>query len=115
MTPDDAQAFADEWIAAWNAHDLDRILSHYVEEIVFLSRYAERLVGHGRVEGKPALRAYWGKALATRPDLRFEFDEVRCGFDCLTILYRNHRGEHAAETCEFDAQGQVVRSVACYR
>jgi ketosteroid isomerase-like protein len=115
MTLEDAQAFADEWIAAWNAHDLDRILSHYAEEIVFLSPYAERLVGHGRVEGKAALRAYWDKALTTRRDLRFEFEEVRAGFNCLTILYRNHRDEQAAETCEFGDDGRVVRSYACYR
>ena len=23
--------FAEEWIASWNSHDLDRILSHYTE------------------------------------------------------------------------------------
>ncbi len=27
MTESEAQAFADEWVAAWNSHDLDRILS----------------------------------------------------------------------------------------
>jgi ketosteroid isomerase-like protein len=38
MTSGEAQAFADEWIAAWNSHDLDRVLSHYAPEVVFLSR-----------------------------------------------------------------------------
>ena len=36
------------------------------------------------------------------------------GHDALTILYRNHRGQQAAETCEFAADGKVVRSCACY-
>ena len=27
-----AEQFAKEWIDAWNSHDLDRILSHYVED-----------------------------------------------------------------------------------
>lgn len=25
----DAQKFAQEWVDAWNSHDLDRIMSHY--------------------------------------------------------------------------------------
>ena len=41
MSPD---AFAREWIDAWNAHDLERILSHYSDEIVFTSPVAAQLV-----------------------------------------------------------------------
>lgn len=26
-----AQQFSREWIDAWNAHDLDRVLSHYAD------------------------------------------------------------------------------------
>lgn len=29
MTFEDATDFAHDWIAAWNAHDLDRIVGHY--------------------------------------------------------------------------------------
>ena len=28
----DARTFAEEWVAAWNAHDLERILAHYSDE-----------------------------------------------------------------------------------
>ena len=49
MTNEEAQAFADEWIAAWNSHDLDRVLSHYAPEVVLLSPIAQKLVGTGRV------------------------------------------------------------------
>jgi ketosteroid isomerase-like protein len=114
MTIDDARAFAAEWIAAWNSHDLDRVLSHYAADIVFLSPFARELVGNGRVCGLPALRAYWAKGLAARRDLKFELIDVRVGHDCLTILYRNHRGQQAAETCEFGVDGKVIRSFACY-
>jgi ketosteroid isomerase-like protein len=27
-----AEHFASEWIAAWNAHDLTRVLSHYADD-----------------------------------------------------------------------------------
>src|SRR5262245_37453016 len=110
----DPQAFAAEWIAAWNSHDLERVLSHYSADIVFLSPVAQTVVGNGRVIGISALRSYWGKALAARPDLKFELLDVLVGHECLTIRYRNHRGQNAAETLEFGADGKVVRSFACY-
>ena len=30
--PNWARRFAEEWIAAWNAHDLERILPHYSDD-----------------------------------------------------------------------------------
>ena len=114
MTEDEARAFAHEWIEAWNSHDLDRILSHYAAEIVLLSPGALRRVGNGRIEGIAALRAYSGKVLAAEPHLAFVLDAVRVGFSCLTILYRNHRGQSGAETCEFGPDGTIIRSFACF-
>ena len=114
MTSDEARAFAAEWIAAWNSHDLDRILSHYATDIVLLSPLAQKLVGNGHIAGMPALRAYWAKGLAAQPSLKFDFDEVRVGHECLTILYRNQRGQKGAETFQFGVDGKVVRSFACY-
>jgi ketosteroid isomerase-like protein len=109
-----ARAFAAEWIAAWNAHDLDRILSHYADEVEFRSRKAARLVGNGTVTGKDALRAYWARALETQPDLRFELGTVYVGHEGLSFTYRNHRGVEATETFQFGNDGRVMRSAACH-
>jgi len=114
MTSRDAQTFAADWIDAWNSHDLDRILSHYSAEIIFLSPNAQKRVGNGRVVGKAALRAYWGPGLADQPDLRFELINVLVGHGCLTVLYRNHRSQQVVETLELGNDGKVVRSFACY-
>ena len=110
----DPEAFAEEWVGAWNAHDLDRILSHYAPEIVFLSPVAQARVGNGRVVGLEALRADWRGGLDAQPALKFELLQVLTGHECLTIRYRNHRGQTAAETFEFGPDGKVVRSFACY-
>ncbi|MFV0297237.1 MAG: nuclear transport factor 2 family protein [Hyphomicrobiaceae bacterium] len=115
MTEHEANAFAGEWVAPWNAHDLPRILSHYSDGVVFMSPVARRTVGNGEVRGKVALESYWSKALAARPDLRFELPGVFAGHCSATINDRNRRGQEAAETCELDSTGQVVRSYACYR
>jgi len=114
MTSAEARAFADEWIAAWNGHDLDRILSHYAADIVLLSPGALRRIGNGRVVGMAALRGYWGQVLSNEPHLKFQLGEVRVGHECLTILYRNHRGQQGAETFEFGKGDKVVRSFACF-
>lgn len=109
-----ADAFAEEWVAAWNAHDLDRILSHYAEDIEFLSPIAQNRVGNGRIVGIDALRHYWSLGLSSQPDLRFELKQTLVGHQALTLLYRNHRGQDAAETLEFNGNGKAVRSCACY-
>lgn len=114
MTTDEARAFAAEWIAAWNSHNLDRILSHYADDVVLLSPNAQKLIGNGRVAGMLALRNYWERGLAVQPDLKFEFVDVRVGHQSLTILYRNHRGQQGAESFEFGPDGKVIRSLACY-
>lgn len=108
------QGFAAEWQAAWNAHDLPRILSHYADGIVFRSRKAVALTGAGEVRGRAALAAYWGAALAAQPDLRFEVETVYEGHDMLVIAYANHRGVRAAETLRFGPDGLVEEASACH-
>ena len=113
--PPDPQAFGAEWVAAWNGRDLDRILSHYAEDIVFRTPRAVQLVGTGLIEGKATLRTYWATPLEVAPNLHFELQGVYAGHGVLTIAYANHRGQQAAETCEFGPDGLVIRSAACYR
>lgn len=110
----DPAAFADQWIADWNSHDLDRILSHYAADIVFNSPKAKLLTGDGVVRGTSALRAYWTEGLARRPALRFTLDAVFTGHESITLLYTGEDGRRAAETVIFDEAGKVVRSTACY-
>lgn len=111
----DFDAFAVEWEAAWNAHDLDRILAHYAEDVIFRSQKAMRLVGQGELRGKAALRAYWSKALHAQPDLSFIVVDVLHGHGMLVITYQNQRDVLAAETLRFGSDGLVVEASACHR
>lgn len=115
LTTEAAAAFVAEWIAAWNAHDLERILAHWADDAVFTSPIAARLLGtDGTVVGKPALRAYWQRGLAANPDLRFELDRVLVGTDSLVIAYRNHRGQACGEWLRLDAAGRAIAGAAHY-
>ena len=62
MTLAEALAFAGEWVAAWNAHDLGRILDHYADDFEMTSPYIVTLAGEpgGTLRGKAAVGAYWG-------------------------------------------------------
>ncbi|MEL6914108.1 MAG: nuclear transport factor 2 family protein [Pseudomonadota bacterium] len=106
--------FERDWQAAWNAHDLERILGHYAENVVFRSEKAVATIGQGTVAGKAALRAYWSAALARQPDLAFSVEEVFRGHEMLVIVYSNHAGRRAAETLRFNAEGEVVEASACH-
>lgn len=116
ISPDEAQAFAREWVKAWNDHDLEAILAHYADDVVFHSPRIRMVTGQNvdALAGKAALRDYWGKALAQARDLYFEIDQVLAGSDALTILYTNHRQQAVAETFIIGADGKVDRSVAAY-
>src|SRR5437773_2284660 len=85
----DPQTFAAAWLAAWNTHDVEAVLSHFHENAVFSSPFAARVVpaSGGRLVGKQAIRDYWRAAIALVPDLHFTLDAVFVGMDCLVIAY----------------------------
>ncbi|HPF37544.1 MAG TPA: nuclear transport factor 2 family protein [Phycisphaerae bacterium] len=116
ITREFAERFAAEWIDAWNAHDLDRILMHYAETIRFTSPFIAAITGDssGRLEGGAALRAYWQKALAAYPELRFELIDTLVGADSVVLYYRSVKGMMAAEAMRFDAEGRVAEVWANY-
>lgn len=109
-----AETFAAEWIAAWNSHDLDSILSNYAEDVEFSSPVIVKFMGEpsGTFKGKATMGAYWAKELARRPDLNFEFQSVLTGVDSLVINYKGLDGRLASEFFEFGANGKVIRAFA---
>ncbi len=114
----DLDAFAEEWIGAWNAHDLDRILSHYAEDVVFRSPIVRERYGKpsGEVSGKAELRDYWSGAFRPgAPSLHFELIDVLAGVDGGAIRYfSTTRDCEVVEVFAFDDAGLVNRAAAFY-
>jgi hypothetical protein len=105
---EDPETFAADWCAAWNAHDLEAILAHFTDDVIFTSPAAQRVLGgDGVVRGKEALREYWGKGLPLIPDLHFEVVGVYAGVETIVINYRNQVGNLVCEVLRFD--GDLVR------
>ena len=76
MTAAEANAFAAEWASNWNAREVERVLAHFHDDVVFTSPTAQAVVGVPTVRGKAALREYWNKALTRIRSLHFTVDRV---------------------------------------
>lgn len=105
-----------EWIAAWNSHDLERILAHYAEDVELISPLVAKLAGRsdGVVRGKAALRHYFARGLEAYPTLRFDFIRLYPGVRSCVVEYLSVNGLRSAELMEFDEQGRVRRVLAHY-
>jgi predicted ester cyclase len=116
MTKEEAWSLAKHWVAAWNAHDLDLIMTHYEDAVELTSPVAAQLLGtpDGRVIGKENLKAYFKGGLEAYPELRFQLEDVLWGLNSVVLYYINQRGTHAAEFMELSADGKVARVVANY-
>ena len=111
-----AEHFAADWIESWNAHDLDRVLSHYANDFEMTSPVIIQLTDEssGRLCGKVSVGAYWSKALQLIPDLHFELVSVLIGVASITIYYKGAGSRLAAEVFFFDASRKVSRAFAHY-
>jgi predicted ester cyclase len=115
MTEDEAWELAHHWIAAWNAHDLAAIMSHYEETIELTSPVAARLLGtDGKVAAIPNLKAYFQRGLEAYPNLHFELKDVLWGLNSIVLYYTNQNGTRTAEFMELSPNGKVTRVVANY-
>ena len=115
MTHDEALAWAQQWIGEWNRRDVEAVLAHFADDVEFCSPLVISVTGEptGIVRGRDALRDYWVAALAERPNLHFELDDVNVGVDAIVIHYRN-QGRQASEVAVFDADGKVARGWGLY-
>jgi ketosteroid isomerase-like protein len=110
-----ALQFASDWRDAWNAHDLDAIVSHFADQIVFTSPVAQRLVdgSDGVIRGRDERLRYWSEGLRRNPDLHFEIEDLYLGVDTLVINYRNHSGGLVNEVLTFEGP-LVIQGHATY-
>ncbi len=111
-----ALRFAQAWIDAWNAHDLDAVLSHYTDDFEMSSPFIAALTGEpsGRLKGKQQVRAYWQRAMERIPDLRFELLDVYAGAGSIAVRYKAVLGKLAVEVFVLDVHGKVRKAMAHY-
>lgn len=110
-----AEKFAQEWINAWNSHDINIIMSHYADDFKMTSPVIQLITDEetGRLDGIETVRDYWNRALKMNPKLNFELIKTFTGVNSLIIHYKGHRG-FSAETFFFNKGNKVNLAYAHY-
>lgn len=117
MTTDEkAKNFAEEWIKAWNDHNLDAILSHYSDQIEFYSPFIPLLKFNetGLITSKTELKRYFEIGLNAYPDLHFKLHNFFTGIDTVVLYYTSVNGRLAAEVFQLNEEGKAVKVFCNY-
>ena len=113
------------YLAAWNAHDADRVAAHFAPEATYDDRGAG-IVAHGREE----IRTHVAAVHAAFPDLRFELVRAGHGPDFTCGEWRStmtHRGRFdglrptgravesaGVDVATLDADGSILHLASYY-
>jgi 3-hydroxy acid dehydrogenase/malonic semialdehyde reductase len=112
-----AKPLGERWLAAWNAHDLQALLSLYAPDARHSSERVRTLAGGSdTLDGREAIAAYFRRALDLYPELRFEPISISTGFRTTVIEYTRHGAGPSvgvAEILESDANS-LIRSSRVY-
>jgi steroid delta-isomerase len=113
----DPRAFAEQWISDWNRRDVEAVLSHFSESVVFTSSRAKAILGSSRVDGKSRLREYWTTAISQIQTIRFTLNYVIRDAGRMAIVYLAEIDEkrlRAVEFLTFGEDGLVREGEAMY-
>jgi hypothetical protein len=102
-----ALAVAQEWLDAWNAHDPQKVVAHFADDVVVRSPVARQLRpgSNGELRGKDIVLSYYRDGLAASPGLRFSLVEVCTGVEDVTIVYRNQDDTLVTEALTLSEDG----------
>jgi steroid delta-isomerase len=115
---DDMVRHAQDWIAAWNRHDLDAVLDAYAEDACFRSPRATAITGSSLLVGRSEMEGYWRAALDKLRMLEFTFLSAVCDVEEQTVVVHylaalDGPRRRACEIFHFEA-GRKVYGEALY-
>ncbi len=112
----DAQKFAEEWVVAWNSHDMNRIMSHYSNDLTITTPMIKTIMGieDGSLSDIAAIRNYWETALKKVPDLHFELFDAVAGVNSVALYYKSIMEKRVIEVMFFDDNAKVNKMYAHY-
>lgn len=116
LTKQFAKNFAEEWVNAWNNRDIELIMGHYVESVVFSSPFIlKTMIGnHGTIQGKTELRKYFEGALEKNQDLHFDLKHIMLGVKSITLIYIRKGTMLASEVMVLNDEGKIVQGMSHY-
>lgn len=101
--------FAKEWIASWNSHNIEKIMAHYSDHVLFTCPFIEKYMGivGDTITNKAELKEYFIKGLKAFPDLKFELQMIRGNADDITLYYKSVNNMMAIEYMKLNKQGKI--------
>jgi predicted SnoaL-like aldol condensation-catalyzing enzyme len=90
MSPEKNLSIAHAWFEAFNAHDLEKLLSLYDEDAFHYSpklklKHPET---NGLISGKDSLRNWWKSAFDTLPSLQYKVTSLTSNLDRVFMEYK---------------------------
>ena len=86
-----------QWLAAFNAHDLEKLLALYDEQAQHYSPKLKisRPETNGLISGKAALREWWAGAFEQLPGLHYELRSLTADDNAIFMEYTRKLPGHA--------------------
>jgi ketosteroid isomerase-like protein len=110
------QEFANDWLAAWNSKDLNKIIEFYADEVTMISPTVTELTGYqeGITVQKSDIKELYSKLFVQIPELHYSLVAVAVGIDTLTIHYTSCQCDMVADVLKFDGGWKVFKSCTYY-
>ncbi|HTT59698.1 MAG TPA: nuclear transport factor 2 family protein [Acidimicrobiales bacterium] len=107
----DPRRHVDNWLAAWNSHDLDAIMSCYSEDVDFVAPTVVQRWGRddGRLQGRAELRRHFERGLELAPHLTFTEEAFLSSPAGYALLYLRDNNNRVLDVVELNADGQAAR------
>jgi hypothetical protein len=116
LNRDSAWKFAQEWLTAWNKHDINLIMKHYADSIEFCSPVVKKVLGdpNGVVYGIDNLKNYFTRQLQKFSTLHFQLLDVFTSPQSIVLYYKINRGLLAAEVMILNTDMKAIKVYANY-
>ena len=101
MTQSEALAWAHQWIDNWNRRDINGVLAHFADNVVFTSPRVPPIMGKTGVSGKRELAEYWNRGIAAIQSIHFGLDYAIMDGNRLGIIYTSEVNGTRMRTVEF--------------
>ena len=102
---------AADWLAAWNAHDVEAIMSCCAADAIVVANTVVTRWGRRQssIHGKAAVREHFTRELMRARDLAMTRETLLVTPGAYALLYRRENGDRELQTIELDADVRAAR------
>lgn len=116
MSNQSVTASVEAWISAWNSRDLEAIMSHYAEDVVFEAQTVAKRWNkpNGKLYGREELRKHFELGLQLAPQIHFTLEQIFLAPSGYSVVYARENGNRVVDSVRLDSDGLAKDVVAYY-